>query len=227
MSFDPEDIESGQCPICQTLVECHAPGVSYVKVDGILYHPACLAGEGIIVDHEATVQLAIENTPKPLTASDLMRVREIVPEPNAFLPETDRPRRWFDVFDGVGQWSLVLSGGLFAAGVLYCERHELFDGCECTARVRLSGLLDRESDLPQRMAYQLEVVDTLTHGINATRADRTPAMDQDEEDEMVESFESGEPARAFALRLCNRDESSWVHASDPYPQRDFPTAEND
>jgi hypothetical protein len=31
------------CPICQCLVETHAPGNSYIKIDGVLYHPACHA----------------------------------------------------------------------------------------------------------------------------------------------------------------------------------------
>lgn len=71
-----------------------------------------------------------------LTAAEVLRVREVEPEPNEFLPVTDRARRWFEVQDSNGRESLVLSGGLFIQGALYCDRHQLPDLCECTARVR-------------------------------------------------------------------------------------------
>ena len=129
--MDAEDLRVVACPVCEAPVQDYEPGVSCVTVRGLLFHRRCAPiGE-----------CEVENTPKPLTAPELMRVREVAPEPSEFLPETDRPRRWFDVYDGTGQCSLVLSGGLFIAGALYCDRHQLVDTCECTARVRLSGLL--------------------------------------------------------------------------------------
>lgn len=218
MSMDGEDLRVVACPVCEAPVQDYEPGVSSLIVGGLLFHPGCAP-----IDERE-----VENTPRRLSAPELMRVRELVPKPHEFLPETAQPRRWFDVYDGTGQQSLVLSGGLFIQNALYCDRHQLVDACECATRVRLSGLLEQQKpDLAERMHFHLEVIDVLTRGINATRKDRQPIMDDEEEAEMCEDFEAGKSARDFALRLCNRDVATWEAASEPYPERAFPTAEND
>lgn len=33
------------CPLCETLVETHYPGISYIRVEGQLYHPKCHESE--------------------------------------------------------------------------------------------------------------------------------------------------------------------------------------
>lgn len=47
------------CPVCECLVETHAPGKSYIKVDGALYHPAC---------HERAVAEAASETSRILAS---------------------------------------------------------------------------------------------------------------------------------------------------------------
>lgn len=44
------------CPICETPVSDHEPGVSYVTYEGAQYHPACLYAErpDLRDDDEAT-----------------------------------------------------------------------------------------------------------------------------------------------------------------------------
>lgn len=50
-----------------------------------------------------------------------------------------QPPRQFDVtIPGQAEPSRVIAG---QTGILYCARHKTLDGCECTSRVRLSGLL--------------------------------------------------------------------------------------
>lgn len=50
-----------------------------------------------------------------------------------------QPPRQFDVtIPGQAEPSRVIAG---QTGILYCAKHRKLDSCECTSRVRLSGLL--------------------------------------------------------------------------------------
>ena len=76
--------------------------------------------------------------------------------------------------------------------------------------------------------YARDVRGVLTVGINSTRLlSQHPLLDEEETGEMLEAYLLGTPAREFALRLANRDVAGWEAASDPFPERVFPTAANE
>jgi len=76
--------------------------------------------------------------------------------------------------------------------------------------------------------YAKEVRGILTVGINSTRLlSKHPLLSEEEAEELLEAYLLGTPAREFALRIANRDVGEWEAAADPYPQREFPTAENE
>ena len=79
-------------------------------------------------------------------------------------------------------------------------------------------------------AYAKEVHDYLTVGQNATRshsAYQDSLLDEEETEELLQCYLMGTPAIEFAKRLEARDIDAFEKASDPCPDRVFPTAENE
>ena len=79
-------------------------------------------------------------------------------------------------------------------------------------------------------AYAREVKERLTVGADATRSHsqfRDSLLDEEETEELVEAYLLGTPAIEFAKLLENRDIAVFEAASDPCPDRVFPTAENE
>ena len=77
-------------------------------------------------------------------------------------------------------------------------------------------------------AYAAVVRSYLVEGATATRPANThPLLDEEETEEMLQAYLLGTPAVEFAKRLENRDITAFEAASDPCPDRVWPSAENE